>query len=130
MFSFSNFLLQVNIEIQSEEIDNRNIVVSSLLTLEVLFGTEQRRKITFDSRNKKIVRVGRLKNDETDFTFADEDVSRKQCILTYEDNNCYAGERYYDMEEGAVCWGCLILYARRCCAGRMRIAGSAPEEAG
>lgn len=42
----------------------------------------------------------------------------------------YAGERYYDMEEGAVCWGCLILYARRCCAGRMRIAGSAPEEAG
>ena len=83
MFSFSNFLLQVNIEIQSEEIDNRNIVVSSLLTLEVLFGTEQRRKITFDSRNKKIVRVGRLKNDETDFTFADEDVSRKQCILPH-----------------------------------------------
>ena len=38
---------------------------------------------------KKIVRIGRLKNSETDFSFADEDVSRKQCILTYEDNNWY-----------------------------------------
>ena len=53
LFSFSNFLIQVNIEIKSEEIENRNVVVSSLLTLEVLFGEEQRRKITFDSNNKK-----------------------------------------------------------------------------
>ena len=82
-------MIQVNIEIKSEEIDNRNVVVSSLLTLEVLFGEEQRRKITFDSKMKKIVRIGRLKNSETDFSFADEDVSRKQCILTYEDNNWY-----------------------------------------
>jgi len=92
LFSFSNFLIQVNIEIRSEEINNRNIVVSSLLTLEVLFGDDQRRKITFDSKNKKEVRIGRLKNSETDFTFADEDVSRKQCILTYEDNNWYIND--------------------------------------
>lgn len=92
LFSFSNFLIQVNIEIKSEEINNRNIVVSSLLTLEVLFGDDQRRKITFDSKNKKEVRIGRLKNSETDFTFADEDVSRKQCILTYEDNNWYIND--------------------------------------
>ena len=82
----------MNIEIKSEEINNRNIVVSSLLTLEVLFGDDQRRKITFDSKNKKEVRIGRLKNSETDFTFADEDVSRKQCILTYEDNNWYIND--------------------------------------
>ena len=85
-------MIQVNIEIKSEEIDNRNVVVSSLLTLEVLFGEEQRRKITFDSKMKKIVRIGRLKNSETDFSFADEDVSRKQCILTYEDNNWYIND--------------------------------------
>ena len=92
LFSFSNFLIQVNIEIKSEEINSRNIVVSSLLTLEVLFGDEYRRKITFDSKNKKEVRIGRLKNSETDFSFADEDVSRKQCILTYEDNNWYIND--------------------------------------
>jgi len=63
-----------------------------LLTLEVLFGEEQRRKITFDSKNKKIVRIGRLKNNETDFSFADEDVSRKQCLLTFEENNWYIND--------------------------------------
>ena len=92
LFSFSNFLIQVSIEIKSEEINNRNMVVSSLLTLEVLFGDEYRRKITFDSNEKKEVRIGRLKNSETDFSFADEDVSRKQCILTYEDNNWYIND--------------------------------------
>ena len=92
LFSFSNFLIQVNIEIKSEEINNKNIVVSSLLSLEVLFGENERRKATFDSKDKKIIRIGRLKNDETDFSFADEDVSRKQCILTYEDNNWYIND--------------------------------------
>ncbi len=85
-------MIQVNIQIKSEEIENRNVVVSSLLTLEVLFGEEQRRKITFDSKNKKIVRIGRLKNSETDFSFADEDVSRKQCLLTFEENNWYIND--------------------------------------
>ena len=88
LFSFSNFLLQVKIDIKSEDINNRNVVTSTLLTLEVLFGENERRKVSFNSRDKKIIRIGRLKNDETDFTFSDEDVSRKQCILTYEDNNC------------------------------------------
>ena len=85
-------MIQVNIQIKSEEIENRNVVVSSLLTLEVLFGEEQRRKITFDSKNKKTVRIGRLKNSETDFSFADEDVSRKQCLLTFEENNWYIND--------------------------------------
>ena len=82
-------MIQVKIEIKSEEINNRNTVTSSILTLEVLFGEEQRRKISFDSKIKKIVRIGRLKNNETDFSFEDEDVSRKQCILIFEKNNWY-----------------------------------------
>ena len=97
-------MIQVNIEIKSEEIDNRNVVVSSLLTLEVLFGEEQRRKITFDSKMKKIVRIGRLKNSETDFSFADEDVSRKQCILTFEDNNWYISDGDGENESSNGTW--------------------------
>jgi pSer/pThr/pTyr-binding forkhead associated (FHA) protein len=92
IFSFSNFLIQVNIEIKSEEEDEKNVVISSLLTLEVLFGEEERRKISFDSKNKKMVRIGRLKNNDTDFSFPDDDVSRKQCILIFEDNNWYIND--------------------------------------
>ena len=84
--------MQVTIEIKSEEVENRNIVVSSLLTLEVLFGEDQRRKKSFDSKNKKIVKIGRLANNETDFSFSDEDVSRRQCVLTFEDNNWYIND--------------------------------------
>ena len=82
----------MTIEIKSEEVENRNIVVSSLLTLEVLFGEDQRRKKSFDSKNKKIVKIGRLTNNETDFSFSDEDVSRRQCVLTFEDNNWYIND--------------------------------------
>ena len=82
----------MTIEIKSEEVENRNIVVSSLLTLEVLFGEGQRRKKSFDSKNKKIVKIGRLTNNETDFSFSDEDVSRRQCVLTFEDNNWYIND--------------------------------------
>jgi pSer/pThr/pTyr-binding forkhead associated (FHA) protein len=111
-------LIQINIEIKSEEIENRNVVVSSLMTLEVLFGEEQRRKVTFDSKNKKIVRIGRLKNDETDFSFTDEDVSRKQCMIIFEENNWYIvdgngiqnssngtwfyPEKYFNINEGLI----------------------------
>ena len=82
----------MTIEIKSEEVENRNIVVSSLLTLEVLFGEDERRKKSFDSKNKKIVKIGRLTNNETDFSFSDEDVSRRQCVLTFEDNNWYIND--------------------------------------
>ena len=82
-------MIQVKIEIKSAEINNSNTVVTSLLTLEVLFGEQQRRKITFDSRNKQLIRIGRIKNEETDFAFEDEDVSRKQCTIIYEDNNWF-----------------------------------------
>ena len=92
LFSFSNFLIQVKIEIKSEEINDRNIVTSTLLTLEVLFGENERRKVSFDSKDKKIIRIGRLKNNETDFSFTDEDVSRKQCMLSYDDNNWYIND--------------------------------------
>ena len=111
-------MIQVKIEIQSEEINDRNVVIATLLTLEVLFGETERRKISFDSREKKIIRIGRLKNEETDFTFADEDVSRKQCILTYDDNNWYINdgdgknessngtwfypEKYFTISEGMI----------------------------
>ena len=92
LFSFSNFLIQVKIDIKSEEINDRNVVIATLLTLEVLFGENERRKISFDSREKNIIRIGRAKNKETDFTFADDDVSRKQCIFTYDDNNWYISD--------------------------------------
>ena len=82
-------MLQVRINIKSEEINNSNIVIASLLTLEVLYGENIRRKITFDSRKNKIIRIGRIKNEETDFVFEDEDVSRKQCMIFFKDNNWY-----------------------------------------
>lgn len=67
-------------------------MTSTLLTLEVLFGESEPRKISFDSRVNKIIRIGRLQNNETDVVFLDEDVSRKQSILTYEDNNWYIND--------------------------------------
>jgi pSer/pThr/pTyr-binding forkhead associated (FHA) protein len=81
-------MLQVKIDIKSEEINNTNTVISSLLSLEVLFGEEKRRKITFDSRKNKIILIGRIKS-ECDFCFEDPDVSRKQCMITFDDNNWY-----------------------------------------
>ena len=82
-------MLQVKMDIKSEEINNTNTVIASLLTLEVLFGEEKRRRITFDSRKNQIIRIGRIKNEETDFAFEDGDVSRKQCMIIFEDNNWY-----------------------------------------
>ena len=89
LVSFSYFMLHVKIDIKSEEINNTNTVIASVLTIEVIFGEEQRRKITFDSRKKQKIRIGRIKNDETDFIFEDVDVSRKQCMIIFEDNNWY-----------------------------------------
>ena len=57
-------MLRVKIAIKSEEINNINTVIASLLTLEVLFGEENKRKITFDSRNNALIRIGRMKSDE------------------------------------------------------------------
>ena len=82
-------MLHVKIDIKSEEINNSNTVIASLLTVEVIFGEEQRRKMTFDSRKKQKIRIGRIKNEETDFAFEDDDVSRKQCMIIFEDNNWY-----------------------------------------
>ena len=82
-------MLQVKIDIKSEEINNSNTVIASILSIEVLFGEEKRRKISFDSRKKQMIRIGRIKNDETDFVFEDEDVYRKQCMIIFEDNNWY-----------------------------------------
>ena len=92
LFSFSNFLIEVKIDIISEDINDRNVVTATVLTLEVLFGENEPRKISFISEVNKIIRIGRLQNNETDVVFADEDVSRKQCILTYEDNNLYIND--------------------------------------
>ena len=82
-------MLQVKIDIKSEEINNSNTVIASLLTIEVLFGEEKRRKITFDSRKDQVIRIGRIKNEETDIVFEDDDVSRKQCMIVFEENNWY-----------------------------------------
>ena len=82
-------MLHVKIEIKSEEINHSNTVIASLITVEVIFGEDQRRRISFDSRKKQKIRIGRIKNDETDFVFEDDDVSRKQCMIIFEDNNWY-----------------------------------------
>ena len=82
-------MLLVKIDIKTEELNNSNNVIASLLTMEVIFGEDQRRKITFDSRKKREIKIGRIKNEETDFAFEDNDVSRKQCMIIYEDNNWY-----------------------------------------
>ena len=111
-------MLQVKIDIKSEEINNTNTVIASLLTLEVLFGEEKRRKITFDSRKNQIIRIGRIRNEETDFAFEDGDVSRKQCQIIFDDNNWYIvdgngiqkssngtwfyPEKYYNINEGLI----------------------------
>ena len=111
-------MLQVKIDIKSEEINNSNTVIASLLTLEVLCGEDQRRKITFDSRKKQKIRIGRIKNEETDFAFEDDDVSRKQCMIIFEDNNWYIvdgnginpssngtwfyPEKYFNVSEGLI----------------------------
>ena len=111
-------MLHVKIDIKSEEINNSNTVIASLLTLEVIFGEEQRRKNTFDSRKKQQIRIGRIKNEETDFALEDDDVSRKQCMIIYEDNNWYIvdgdgekpssngtwfyPEKYYNITDGLV----------------------------
>lgn len=111
-------MLQVKIDIKSEEINNSNTVIASLLTLEVLYGEDQRRKITFDSRKKQEIRIGRIKNEETDFAFEDDDVSRKQCMIIFEDNNWYIvdgnginpssngtwffPEKYFNVTEGLI----------------------------
>ena len=82
-------MLLVKIDIKTEELNNSNNVIASLLTMEVIFGEDQRRRITFDSRKKLEIKIGRIKNEETDFAFEDNDVSRKQCMIIYEDNNWY-----------------------------------------
>jgi hypothetical protein len=118
IFSFSFFMIRVRIDIKSEEINNVNTVIASLLTLEVLFGEKEKRKKTFDSRKKQIIRIGRIKNDEIDFNFNDEDVSRKQCMIIFEENNWYIvdgngiqpssngtwfyPEKYYNINEGLI----------------------------
>ena len=59
-----------------------------------------------------------MKNNEIDFTFDDEDVSRKQCLILFEDNNWYIidgngvqkssngtwlyPEKYYNINEGLI----------------------------
>ena len=111
-------MIRVRIDIKSEEINNSNVVTSSLLTIEVLFGEDERRKISFDSKKKQIIRIGRIKNEETDFVFEDENVSRKQCMIIFEENNWYIvdgngiqkssngtwfyPEKYYNINEGLI----------------------------
>ena len=111
-------MIRVRIDIKSEEINNVNTVIASLLTFEVLFGEKEKRKKTFDSRKKQIIRIGRIKNDEIDFNFNDEDVSRKQCMIIFEENNWYIvdgngiqpssngtwfyPEKYYNINEGLI----------------------------
>ena len=111
-------MIRVRIDIKSEEINNVNTVIASLLTLEVLFGEKEKRKKTFDSRKKQIIRIGRIKNDEIDFNFNDEDVSRKQCMIIFEENNWYIvdgnginpssngtwfyPEKYFDITDGLI----------------------------
>ena len=54
-------MVHIKIEIKSEEINHSNTVIASLITVEVIFGEDQRRRISFDSRKKQKIRIGRIK---------------------------------------------------------------------
>ena len=111
-------MIRVRIDIKSEEINNTNTVIASLITLEVLFGEKDKRKKTFDSRKNPQIQLGRMNSDEIDFIFDDEDVSRKQCLILFEDNNWYIidgngvqkssngtwlyPEKYYNINDGLI----------------------------
>ena len=111
-------MLRVRIDIKSEEINNTNTVIASLITLEVLFGEKDKRKKTFDSRKNPQIQLGRMNSDEIDFIFDDEDVSRKQCMIIFEENNWYLvdgdgiknssngtwffPEKYYNINDGLI----------------------------
>ena len=50
-------MLRVRIDIKSEEINNTNTVIASLITLEVLFGEKDKMKKTFDSRKNPQIQL-------------------------------------------------------------------------
>ena len=54
LFSFSNFMLQIKIDIKSEEINDRNIVIATILSLEVLFGEIKKGKYLLIQEKKKL----------------------------------------------------------------------------
>ena len=110
-FFEKNLSSKVNREINS-------VIIGSVLTLEVIYGEEERRRISVDSNVKRILRIGRQRANDIDFNFEDDDVSRKQCIIYYEDNNWYIQdgdgikpssngtwfypEKYYDILDGMI----------------------------
>ena len=67
-------------------------MVSSLLTLEVLFGEDQRRKITFDSKNKKIIRIG-----DNNWYINDGDGENESSNGTW-----FYPEKYFTISEGMI----------------------------
>lgn len=66
-----------------------------------------------------MIRIGRINNEETDFVFEDEDISRKQCMIIFDDDNnwylvdgdgkkpssngtWFYPEKYYDITDGLI----------------------------
>lgn len=45
--------------------------------------------MSFDSRQKQIIRLGRLKNYDIDMDFPDDSISRYQTIIFFQNNNWY-----------------------------------------
>lgn len=64
----------------------------SVLTLKVIYGIKQGTELSFDSRKKQIIRIGRIKNYDIDLDFPDESISRFQTVIFFQNNNWYISD--------------------------------------
>ena len=82
VFSFSSTLICVKINLN---INN----FGSTISLKILHGTNQNNEYSFNSNDKVLIRLGRLKTNLIDIDFNDESTSRLQTTILYENNNWY-----------------------------------------
>ena len=82
VFSFSSTLICVKINLN---INN----FGSTISLKIIHGTNQNNEYSFNSNDKVLIRLGRLKTNLIDIDFNDESTSRLQTSILYENNNWY-----------------------------------------
>ena len=62
----------------------------SILTLKVIYAPyNQGLEMSFDSRQKQVIRIGRIKNFDIDIDFPDDSISRYQTTIFFHNNNWY-----------------------------------------
>ena len=82
VFSFSNILISTKI---APDISGDY----SVITLIVIEGSNNGIEVSFDSRAKQVIKLGRIKAHDIDIDFNDESVSRLQTTIFYDGNNWY-----------------------------------------